>query len=131
MVSKNICKMWVSAGILFYASYRLICKWHKNYVLNVLLCFVLQLDLTMQEGSGHFFMNTSVKGIVDVVLQEALGEARVRNICTAFMASCLMPDNTKLVTISITFLHIMWKVTAPLPAISDVYGHVYSSDHFF
>lgn len=32
----------------------------------------------MQEGSGHFFVNTSMKGIVDVVLQEAQGEARVR-----------------------------------------------------
>lgn len=36
-----------------------------------------RLDLTMQEGSGHFFVNTSMKGIVDVVLQETQGEARV------------------------------------------------------
>uniref|UniRef100_M4AT94 Nucleoporin 210 n=1 Tax=Xiphophorus maculatus TaxID=8083 RepID=M4AT94_XIPMA len=42
----------------------------------------VRLDLTMQEGSGHFFMNTSVKGIVDVVLQEALGEARVSPVRT-------------------------------------------------
>ncbi|KAK5613945.1 hypothetical protein CRENBAI_014064 [Crenichthys baileyi] len=37
----------------------------------------VRLDLTMQEGSGHFFVNTSVKGIVDVVLQEAQAEAQV------------------------------------------------------
>ncbi|XP_027875440.1 nuclear pore membrane glycoprotein 210 [Xiphophorus couchianus] len=42
----------------------------------------VRLDLTMQEGSGHFFMNTSMKGIVDVVLQEALGEARVSPVRT-------------------------------------------------
>ncbi|KAM4571950.1 nuclear pore membrane glycoprotein 210 isoform 2-T2 [Fundulus diaphanus] len=37
----------------------------------------VRLDLTMQEGSGHFFVNTSVRGIVDVVHQEAQGEAQV------------------------------------------------------
>ncbi|KAM4737044.1 LOW QUALITY PROTEIN: nuclear pore membrane glycoprotein 210 [Anableps anableps] len=37
----------------------------------------VQLDLIMQEGSGHFFVNTSMKGVVDVVLQEAQGKARV------------------------------------------------------
>lgn len=39
--------------------------------------------MALQEGSGHFFVNTSVKGIADVVFQETQGTAQVRgNIWT-------------------------------------------------
>lgn len=45
--------------------------------------FVLQAILELREGSGHFFVNTSVKGIADVEFQEAQGTAQVRrNIWT-------------------------------------------------
>lgn len=40
--------------------------------------FVLQENLALREGSGHFFVNTSVKGIATVVFQEAQGTAQVR-----------------------------------------------------
>lgn len=43
---------------------------------------VLQANLALQEGSGYFFVNTSVKGVVDVVFQEAKRTVQVRsNIC--------------------------------------------------
>ncbi|XP_071332766.1 nuclear pore membrane glycoprotein 210 isoform X1 [Trachinotus anak] len=37
----------------------------------------VRVNLALQEGSGHFFVNTSVKGIADVVFQEAHGTAQV------------------------------------------------------
>ncbi|XP_071780679.2 nuclear pore membrane glycoprotein 210 isoform X1 [Centroberyx gerrardi] len=37
----------------------------------------VRADLALREGSGHFFVNTSVKGIADVVFQEAKGTAQV------------------------------------------------------
>ncbi|XP_041859658.1 nuclear pore membrane glycoprotein 210 isoform X2 [Melanotaenia boesemani] len=37
----------------------------------------VQVNLALREGSGHFFLNTSVKGIADVVFQEAKGTAQV------------------------------------------------------
>lgn len=37
----------------------------------------VRANLALQEGSGHFFVNTSVKGIADVVFQEAQGTAQV------------------------------------------------------
>lgn len=42
------------------------------------LCSVFQVNLALREGSGHFFVNTSVKGIVDVVFQEAQGAVQVK-----------------------------------------------------
>jgi len=58
----------------------------------MMLCFVtrhllyflfLQVNLALREGSGHFFVNTSVKGIANVAFQEAQGMAQVRgNIWT-------------------------------------------------
>ncbi|XP_044066781.1 nuclear pore membrane glycoprotein 210 isoform X1 [Siniperca chuatsi] len=40
----------------------------------------VQANLALREGSGYFFVNTSVKGIVDVVFQEAQGTAQVSPI---------------------------------------------------
>lgn len=58
------------------------------------LYFVLQANLALQEGSGYFFVNTSVKGIVDVVFQEAQRTVQVRrNICTVM---ALVQTNTQL-----------------------------------
>ncbi|KAG7228133.1 hypothetical protein INR49_013416 [Caranx melampygus] len=37
----------------------------------------VQVNLALREGSGHFFVNTSVKGIANVVFQEAQGTAQV------------------------------------------------------
>uniref|UniRef100_A0A7N6BU54 BIG2 domain-containing protein n=1 Tax=Anabas testudineus TaxID=64144 RepID=A0A7N6BU54_ANATE len=37
----------------------------------------VQANLALREGSGHFFVNTSVKGIADVVFQETQGTAQV------------------------------------------------------
>uniref|UniRef100_A0A8C6Q1T9 Nucleoporin 210 n=1 Tax=Nothobranchius furzeri TaxID=105023 RepID=A0A8C6Q1T9_NOTFU len=37
----------------------------------------VQLNLALREGSGHFFVNTSVKGIAEVVLREAQGTVQV------------------------------------------------------
>ncbi|XP_037539895.1 nuclear pore membrane glycoprotein 210 [Nematolebias whitei] len=37
----------------------------------------VRLNLALKEGSGHFFVNTSVKGIVKVVLREAQSTAQV------------------------------------------------------
>ncbi|GLD49968.1 nuclear pore membrane glycoprotein 210 isoform X1 [Lates japonicus] len=37
----------------------------------------VRANLALQEGSGHFFVNTSVRGIADVVFQEAQGTAQV------------------------------------------------------
>ncbi|XP_013866027.1 nuclear pore membrane glycoprotein 210 [Austrofundulus limnaeus] len=37
----------------------------------------VQLNLALKEGSGHFFVNTSVKGIVNVLFQEAQSTAQV------------------------------------------------------
>ncbi|KAM3871773.1 nuclear pore membrane glycoprotein 210 [Diretmus argenteus] len=37
----------------------------------------VRADLALREGSGHFFVNTSVKGIAEVVFQEAQGTAQV------------------------------------------------------
>ncbi|XP_056129550.1 nuclear pore membrane glycoprotein 210 [Lampris incognitus] len=34
-------------------------------------------DLALREGSGHFFVNTSIKGIAEVLFQEAQGTAQV------------------------------------------------------
>ncbi|KAM9342143.1 nuclear pore membrane glycoprotein 210 isoform 2-T2 [Pholidichthys leucotaenia] len=39
-----------------------------------------QVNLALREGSGHFFVNTTVKGIANVVFQEAQGTARVSPI---------------------------------------------------
>lgn len=39
---------------------------------------MFQVNLALREGSGHFFVNTSVKGIVDVVFQEAQGAVQVK-----------------------------------------------------
>uniref|UniRef100_A0A3P8X2Y5 Nucleoporin 210 n=1 Tax=Cynoglossus semilaevis TaxID=244447 RepID=A0A3P8X2Y5_CYNSE len=54
------------------------------------------VNLALREGSGHFFVNTSVKGIVDVVFQEAQGAVSpvlpglvkvvVHDLCLAFPA---------------------------------------------
>ncbi|KAE8293658.1 Nuclear pore membrane glycoprotein 210 [Larimichthys crocea] len=58
----------------------------------------VQANLALQEGSGYFFVNTSVKGLVDVVFQEAKrtvqvspvhpGEVKlmVHDLCLAFQA---------------------------------------------
>ncbi|XP_076022576.1 nuclear pore membrane glycoprotein 210 [Genypterus blacodes] len=40
----------------------------------------VRATLALQEGSGHFFVNTSVKGIADVVFQEGQGTAEVAPI---------------------------------------------------
>uniref|UniRef100_A0A4W6ESR0 Nucleoporin 210 n=1 Tax=Lates calcarifer TaxID=8187 RepID=A0A4W6ESR0_LATCA len=37
----------------------------------------VRANLALREGSGHFFVNTSVRGIADVVFQEAQGTAQV------------------------------------------------------
>ncbi|KAM7404954.1 hypothetical protein PAMP_012253 [Pampus punctatissimus] len=37
----------------------------------------VRANLALREGSGHFFVNTSIKGIADVVFQEAQGTAQV------------------------------------------------------
>ncbi|KAF1390292.1 hypothetical protein PFLUV_G00056550 [Perca fluviatilis] len=37
----------------------------------------VRANLALREGSGHFFVNTSVKGIANVVFQEAQGTAQV------------------------------------------------------
>uniref|UniRef100_A0A3B5BEP0 Nucleoporin 210 n=1 Tax=Stegastes partitus TaxID=144197 RepID=A0A3B5BEP0_9TELE len=37
----------------------------------------VKANLALREGSGHFFVNTSVKGIADVVFQETQGTAQV------------------------------------------------------
>ncbi|XP_076874918.1 nuclear pore membrane glycoprotein 210 [Brachyhypopomus gauderio] len=37
----------------------------------------VQADLTLREGSGYFFVNTSVGGVADVVFQEAHGTTKV------------------------------------------------------
>ncbi|XP_067448776.1 nuclear pore membrane glycoprotein 210 [Thunnus thynnus] len=37
----------------------------------------VRANLALREGSGHFYVNTSVKGIADVVFQEAQGTAQV------------------------------------------------------
>lgn len=37
----------------------------------------VRADLALREGSGHFFVNTSVRGIAEVVFQEAEGTAQV------------------------------------------------------
>ncbi|XP_017265231.1 nuclear pore membrane glycoprotein 210 isoform X2 [Kryptolebias marmoratus] len=37
----------------------------------------VRMSLALKEGSGHFFVNTSVKGIANVVLQEAQSTAQV------------------------------------------------------
>ncbi|KAM4609800.1 nuclear pore membrane glycoprotein 210 [Polymixia lowei] len=37
----------------------------------------VRADLALREGSGHFFVNTSIKGIAEVVFQEAQGTAQV------------------------------------------------------
>lgn len=42
-----------------------------NYVV------VCQAELTLREGSGYFFINTSVRGIADVEFQESQGTAEV------------------------------------------------------
>lgn len=42
------------------------------------MCFVLQADLAFREGSGYFFVNASVGGIAEVVVQEGKGTAEVR-----------------------------------------------------
>lgn len=47
-------------------------------VTNNWLLFVLQANLALREGSGHFFVNTSVKGIANVVYQESQSTAQVR-----------------------------------------------------
>lgn len=36
-----------------------------------------QAELTLREGSGYFFVNTSVRGIADVEFQESQGTAEV------------------------------------------------------
>ncbi|KAG8002559.1 hypothetical protein GBF38_015020 [Nibea albiflora] len=58
----------------------------------------VQANLALQEGSGYFFVNTSVKGLVDVVFQEAKrtvqvspvhpGDVKlmVHDLCLAFQA---------------------------------------------
>ncbi|XP_028309349.1 nuclear pore membrane glycoprotein 210 isoform X2 [Gouania willdenowi] len=58
----------------------------------------VQVDLSLRQGSGHFFVNTSTSRIVDVVLQEATGTAQVspvhlgtvnvmvHDLCVAFPA---------------------------------------------
>lgn len=38
---------------------------------------VYQAELTLQEGSGYFFVNTSLRGIADVEYQESRGAAEV------------------------------------------------------
>uniref|UniRef100_A0A672IXM8 BIG2 domain-containing protein n=1 Tax=Salarias fasciatus TaxID=181472 RepID=A0A672IXM8_SALFA len=40
----------------------------------------VRANLVLQEGSGHFYVNTSVKDIVDVTFQEAKGTAQVSPI---------------------------------------------------
>ncbi|XP_067383479.1 nuclear pore membrane glycoprotein 210 isoform X2 [Channa argus] len=40
----------------------------------------VRVNLALREGSGHFFVNTSVKGIADVVFQETQGTAQVAPI---------------------------------------------------
>nr|XP_020466290.1 nuclear pore membrane glycoprotein 210 [Monopterus albus] len=40
----------------------------------------VRANLALQEGSGHFFVNTSVKGIADVIFQETHGTAQVSPI---------------------------------------------------
>lgn len=40
----------------------------------------VKANLALQEGSGHFYINTSVKGIADVVFQETQGTAQVSPI---------------------------------------------------
>ncbi|XP_029363031.1 nuclear pore membrane glycoprotein 210 isoform X2 [Echeneis naucrates] len=37
----------------------------------------VRVNLALREGSGHFFVNTSVKGIADVVFQDTQGTAQV------------------------------------------------------
>ncbi|KAF7668093.1 hypothetical protein LDENG_00033900 [Lucifuga dentata] len=37
----------------------------------------VRANLALQEGSGHFYVNTSIKGIAEVVFQEAQGTAQV------------------------------------------------------
>lgn len=58
------------------------------------LYFVLQANLALREGSGYFFVNTSVKGIVDVVFQEAQGTVQVRRNIWTVMG--LVQGNTQL-----------------------------------
>ena len=38
---------------------------------------VSQADLSLREGSGHFFVNTSLKGVAEVTFQGAVGTAQV------------------------------------------------------
>lgn len=38
---------------------------------------VCQAELTLREGSGYFFVNTSVQGIANVEFQESQGTAEV------------------------------------------------------
>uniref|UniRef100_A0A3Q0R3P0 Nucleoporin 210 n=1 Tax=Amphilophus citrinellus TaxID=61819 RepID=A0A3Q0R3P0_AMPCI len=40
----------------------------------------VRVNLALREGSGHFFVNTSAKGMVNVVFQEAQGTAQVSPI---------------------------------------------------
>ncbi|CAG6021644.1 unnamed protein product [Menidia menidia] len=40
----------------------------------------VRVNMALQEGSGHFFVNASLKGIADVVLQEGQGTAQVSAI---------------------------------------------------
>lgn len=40
----------------------------------------VRVNLALREGSGHFFVNTSIKGMVNVVFQEAQGTAQVSPI---------------------------------------------------
>lgn len=40
----------------------------------------LQANLALQEGSGYFFVNTSLKGIVDVLFQEAQSTVQVSHL---------------------------------------------------
>lgn len=47
-----------------------------KFVLHTCVVCV-QADLTLREGSGHFYVNASVKGIADVMFQESQGIAQV------------------------------------------------------
>lgn len=46
--------------------------------------FSLQAELFIKEGSGYFFINTSVASVVSVALEEAQGIALVSEITGLF-----------------------------------------------
>lgn len=71
-------KTWGWTGTVLWIGKQHVMIWVKRHWLYS----VLQANLALHEGSGYFFVNTSVKGTVNVVFQEAQRTVQVRHsIC--------------------------------------------------